>query len=97
MSPALQDEPPGDAASHLKRAASLLAACARPALSLGAGSTPAELGHALTELVTAAELFGCQPSFWHAAAEAAALLGRNADAETYRRRAGSDAWPSSSS
>lgn len=91
MSPVPEDELAGDAASHLERAASLLAACARPALSLDAESTPAELGSALTELVTAAELFGCQPAFWRRAAEAAALLGRDADADTYRRRAGVEA------
>ncbi len=91
MSPVHRDEILcGDAASHLQRAASLLAACARPALSVGAGSAAAELHCALTELVTAAELFGCQPSFWRAAAEAATLLGRSADADTYRRRAGGE-------
>lgn len=76
----------GDVASHLERAASFLAACARPALSVGAGSTPAQLSCALTELVTTAELFGCKPSFWRWAAEAATLLARSADAETYRKR-----------
>jgi hypothetical protein len=88
MNSVQQQESPGDAASHLERAASLLAACARPALSLGAESTPAQLRSALTELVTAAELFGCQPSFWRWAAEAATLLGGAADADTYRKRMG---------
>jgi hypothetical protein len=86
----LQDEFPGDALSHLQRAASLLAACARPAVSVGAASTPAELSAALTEVVAAAELFGCKPSFWRSAAEAAMSLGRRADADTYRRRSGGE-------
>jgi hypothetical protein len=85
-----QQEVPGDAASQLTRAASLLAACARPALSVNAGSTPAELSSALSELVMTAELFGCKPSFWRWAAEAATLLGRGADAETYRKRSGGE-------
>jgi hypothetical protein len=88
MNPVQEEELPGDAASHLKRAAASLAACARPALSLGVQSTPAELSSALTELVTAAELFGCQPSFWRWAAAAAASLGRGADADTYHERMG---------
>lgn len=70
----------------LERAASFLAGCARPASSLGAGATPDEVSASLTELVTAAELFGCKPSFWRWAADAATLLGRSADADTYRRR-----------
>lgn len=74
------------AASCLGRAASLLAACARPALSISAGSTPEELSSALTDLVAAAELFGSKPSFWQWAADAASLLGRQADAEIYRKR-----------
>ncbi|MGB6489263.1 MAG: hypothetical protein WBE91_20530 [Steroidobacteraceae bacterium] len=74
------------AASSLGRAASLLAACARPALSISASSTPEELTSALTDLVAAAELFGCKPSFWQWAAEAASLLGRSTEAETYRKR-----------
>jgi len=75
------------AASCIGRAASFLAACARPALSVGGGSTREELSSALTDLVAAAELFGCKPSFWRCAAEAASLLGRPVEAETYRRRA----------
>jgi len=82
------EEFPGDAVANLERAASLLAACARPALSVGAESTPAQLSSALTELVSTAELFGCKPSFWRWAAEAATLLDRGADAETYRKRLG---------
>ena len=76
----------GSAAACLDRAASFLAACSRPALSIGSHSTPEELAAALNDLVAAAELFGCKPPFWRWAAEAAALLGRSADAETYRRR-----------
>ena len=90
MSPVQQQETPGDAASHLQRAASFLAACARPALSVGPGSTPAELSSALTELVMTAEMFGCKPSFWRWAAEAATLLERSAEAETYRMRFGNE-------
>jgi len=75
------------AASCVARAASSLAACSRPALSVSDGSTPEELSAALTDLVSAAELFGCKPSFWGWAAEAASLLGRRADAEIYRKRA----------
>ena len=90
MDPVPQEELPGDAASSLQRAASLLAACARPALSLGAGSTPAQLSAALTELVMTAELFGCKPAFWRFAAQAAALLDRSADAQTYRERGGGE-------
>lgn len=75
------------AASCIVRAASSLAACARPALSISGTSTPEELSSALTDLVAAAELFGCKPSFWRWAAQAASLLGRRADAETYRKRA----------
>jgi hypothetical protein len=76
----------GSPAVCLEQAASFLAACARPAVSIGADATPAQLSSALTELVTAAELFGCKPSFWHWAAEAATLLGRGADADTFRKR-----------
>lgn len=90
MNSARQEEVAGDVASHLEQAASFLAACARPALSVGAGSTPAQLSSALTELVTTAELFGCKPSFWRWAAEAASLLARSADAETYRKRSGGE-------
>ena len=79
------------AASCVGRAASLLAACARPALSISGGSTPEELSAALTDLVAAAELFGCKPSFWRWAADAASLLGRPAEAETYRKRAPGEA------
>ena len=85
-----QKDVPGDAASHLTRAASFLAACARPAQSVNAASTPAELSAALTELVMTAEMFGCQSSFWRWAAEAATLLERGADAETYRKRIGGE-------
>jgi hypothetical protein len=74
------------AASCLSQAASLLAACARPALGIGANSTPEELSSALTDVVSAAELFGCKPSFWRWAADAASLLGRSTEAETYRKR-----------
>jgi hypothetical protein len=91
MSSPAEEKAGGDAAAHVLRAASFLAACARPALSVGAGSTPTELSSALTELVTAAELFGCKPAFWRWAAEAAAVLDRGADAETYRRRSGGEA------
>lgn len=74
------------AASCLSRAASFLAACARPALTVSASSTPDELSCALTDLVAAAELFGCKPSFWRWAADAASSLGRSTEAETYRKR-----------
>lgn len=77
---------PGSAASYLDRAASFLAACSRPALSISSHSTPEELSSALTDLVAAAELFGCKPPFWRWAADAASLLGRSADAKTYRQR-----------
>ena len=90
MNSAHPQEAAGDVASHLEQAASFLAACARPALSVGAESTPAQLSAALTELVTTAELFGCKPSFWRWAAEAATLLGRGAEAEIYRRRGGGE-------
>lgn len=73
-------------AACLGRAASFLAACSRPALSISADSTSGQLSSALTELVAAAELFGCKPSFWRWVADAASLLGRNADADTYRSR-----------
>lgn len=79
------------AASCVGRAASFLAACARPALNISGGSTPEELCCALADLVAAAELFGCKPSFWRWAAEAASLLGRPAEAETYRKRAPGEA------
>ena len=74
------------AATCLGRAMSFLALCSRPAVSIGASSTPAELSSALTDLVAAAELFGCKPSFWSWAADAASLLGRGAEAEIYRKR-----------
>ncbi|MHB8811792.1 MAG: hypothetical protein ACYDAE_00830 [Steroidobacteraceae bacterium] len=70
-----QESLSANAAACLGRAASFLAACARPALSISANSTPEELSSALTELVAAAELFGCKPSFWRWAADAASLLG----------------------
>lgn len=79
------------AASCVGQAASFLAACSRPAPSISAGSTPEELSSALADLVAAAELFGCKPSFWKWAADAASLLGRTAEAETYRRRSARDA------
>jgi len=79
----------GDTAACIGRAASFLAACSRPALSISAGSTHEELSSALTDLVAAAELFGCKPSFWKWAADSASLLGRTAEAETYRRRSSS--------
>ncbi len=75
------------AASCVGRAASFLAACSRPALSITASSTPGQLCAALADLVAAAELFGRKPSFWNWAADAASLLGRSAEAETYRKRA----------
>ena len=74
------------AASCIGRAASFLAACARPALNISGDSTPEELSSALEDLVAAAELFGCKPSFWRWAADAASLLGSPAEAETYRKR-----------
>jgi hypothetical protein len=88
-----QESLSADTAACLGRAASFLAACARPALGIGADSTSEELSCALTELAAAAELFGCKPSFWRWAADAASLLGRNPDADTYRARfaASSDA------
>lgn len=76
----------GNTAACMGRAAQFLAACARPALGISANSTPDELSSALTELVAAAELFGCKPPFWRWAADAASLLGRTTDAETYRGR-----------
>jgi len=90
MNPEHQEEIRADAAAHLERAASFLAACARPALSVGADSTPAQLSSALTELVMTAEMFGCKPSFWRWAAEAATLLDRDADAQQYRSRIGGE-------
>lgn len=79
------------AASCVARAASFLAACSRPALSIGSESRPEELHSALTDLVAVAELFGCKPAFWRWAAEAASLLGRAAEAEIYRTRAPGEA------
>lgn len=70
----------------LKSAASCLASCSRPALGIDVDSTEQQLSSALSDLVAAAELFGCKPPFWRWAADAAALLGLNADAETYRSR-----------
>lgn len=91
MTEVTQAKVSGDTAACIGRAASFLAACSRPALSIGTGSTHAELSSALTDLVAAAELFGCKPSFWKWAADAASLLGRTAEAETYRRRSARDA------
>jgi hypothetical protein len=51
-----------------------------------ANSTADELSCALTEVVSAAELFGCKPSFWRWAADAASLLGRSTEAGIYRKR-----------
>ncbi|HUA26052.1 MAG TPA: hypothetical protein VMA54_18125 [Steroidobacteraceae bacterium] len=81
----------GDTAACIGRAASFLAACSRPAVNISASSTHEELSSALTDLVAAAELFGCKPSFWKWAADSASLLGRAAEAETYRKRSSSDA------
>lgn len=80
-----------DTAACIGRAAAFLAACSRPALSIGTSSTHEELSAALADLVAAAELFGCKPSFWKWAADSASLLGRTADAETYRKRSARDA------
>lgn len=77
------------AAACVERAASFLAACSRPAVSVGPASTSDELSLALSDLVAAAELFGCKPEFWRWSADAASLLGRARDAETYRKRSGS--------
>jgi hypothetical protein len=79
------------AASCVSRAASFLAACSRPALSIRGNSTPEQLASALTDLVSAAELFGCQPPFWRWAADAASLLGLSKEAEVYRKRAPAEA------
>lgn len=76
----------GDALACLKRAASYLAFCSRPALSIDHDATERQLSSALGELVAAAELFGCKPAFWRWAADAAALLALDADADTYRER-----------
>jgi hypothetical protein len=76
----------GSALACLKRAASCLASCSRPALSIDIDSTEQQLSSALSDLVAAAELFGCRPAFWRWAADAAALLALDADADTYRRR-----------
>jgi len=62
-------------AACLVRAASCLAACSRPALDGGPDSTAEQLSSSLTSLVSAAECFGCKPSFWRWAADAARLLG----------------------
>lgn len=76
----------GAIADCLARASSCLAACSRPSLGVTGESTREQLSAALTELVTTAELFSSQPAFWRWAAEAAALLGRDADAQLYRSR-----------
>lgn len=76
----------GDALACLKSAASCLASCSRPALSIAADATEQQLASALGDLVAAAELFGCKPDFWLWAADAAALLALGADADTYRAR-----------
>jgi len=81
---------PAAAAACLARAASFLAACARPAIGVGSDSTPEQLCRALAELVSVAELFGCKPSFWRWAADAAVLLGRDAEARSLRARSGGD-------
>jgi hypothetical protein len=73
-------------ASCLLRASSFLAVCSRPALNIDRDSTMEQLSSELTTLVSAAEFFGCQPSFWRWAADAAKLLGHVADAQTYRGR-----------
>jgi hypothetical protein len=73
-------------AACLMQAASFLAACSRPAITVSARSSMEELSTALSELVASAELFGCKPSFWRWAADAAAHLGKSADAEKYRNR-----------
>jgi hypothetical protein len=86
MTDAKQAKVSGDTTACIGRAASFLAACSRPALSIGVNSTHEELSSALTDLVAAAELFGCKPSFWKWAADSASLLGRTAEAETYRKR-----------
>jgi hypothetical protein len=70
----------------LARASSFLAACSRPAQTIDGDSTAEQLSSSLSELVSAAEFFGCKPSFWRCAADAADLLGRAADAQTYRKR-----------
>ena len=90
MSQVHQTKVSASAASCLVRAASFLAACSRPALSVSSSSTPDELASALTDLVAAAESFGCKPSFWRWAADAASYLGRSADAQTYRKRGGGE-------
>lgn len=77
---------PEAAADCVVRAASFLASCSRPALNVGGHSTMQELSSALSELVATAELFGSQPPFWRCAADAASLLGRDGDADTYRQR-----------
>jgi hypothetical protein len=74
------------AAACLNRAASFLAGCQRPALSLTVESAPDELTSALAELVASAEIFGCKHSFWRWAADAADLLGRKSDALIYQQR-----------
>jgi hypothetical protein len=81
-----QEEVSHATAACLLRAASFLAGCSRPAIAVSARSSMDELSTALSELVASAELFGCKPSFWHWAADAAAHLGRSADAEKYRNR-----------
>lgn len=86
MTEVKQAKTSGDTAACIGRAASFLAACSRPALSISASSTHEELYSALTDLVAAAELFGCKPSFWRWAADSASLLGRPTEAETYRQR-----------
>lgn len=74
----------------LKQAASCLAACSRPALSIDIHSTEQQLSSALSDLVSAAELFGCKASFWRWAADAAVSLALDADAATYRSRYGGE-------
>lgn len=76
----------GAAAACLCKASSFLATCSRPNIKLGIQSTTPELSAALTDLVSAAVLFGCKRSFWRWAADAAHLLGRSEEGESFRQR-----------
>jgi hypothetical protein len=86
MDPVPQTKVSGAAATCITQAASFLAECSRPALDVSDQSTPEQFCSALADVVSAAELFGCKPSFWRWAADAAELLGHAADAETYHQR-----------